>query len=144
MTAEQLLSECEAVGLRFVRRGDRLAVDAEPGAMTPAVKAWLRDEKETILRAVDSAQTRPPRQPARAGRTTTAGTQERRKMTNCERCDTTAGVDARVYLAGQALPAITRHWTPSEVVSDYYEKTPAAADACVKIADAILERLAAE
>jgi len=65
-------------------------------------------------------------------------------MNGCERCDTTAGVDARVYLAGQALAAITRHWTPCEVVNDYYEKTPAAADACVKIADAILERLAAE
>lgn len=55
MTAEQLLSECEAVGLRFARNGDRLAVDAEPGSLTDDVKRWLAAEKAAILAAVDAA-----------------------------------------------------------------------------------------
>jgi len=56
MTATQYLAECEALGLRFHRNGDKLSVDAEPGSLTPAVRAWLGNEKETILRAADEAQ----------------------------------------------------------------------------------------
>jgi len=55
MNATEFLDECEALGLRFHRNGSRLAVDAQPGSITPDVRRWLRDEKETILRAVDEA-----------------------------------------------------------------------------------------
>jgi len=68
MTAQEFITEARAVGLTFSRNGERLAVTAEPGAMTDDVKRWLKAEKETILRAVDAAQTCPPRQPARVGR----------------------------------------------------------------------------
>jgi len=67
MTAQEFITEARAVGLTFSHNGDKLAVDAEPGSLTDDVRRWLRDERETILAAVDAAQTCPPRQPARAG-----------------------------------------------------------------------------
>jgi len=56
MTGKQFITEAQALGLRFHRNGDKLAVDAEPGSMTPDVRAWLKDEKATILRALTEAQ----------------------------------------------------------------------------------------
>jgi len=55
MTAQEFITEARALGLRFHRSGERLSVDAEQGSLTADVKRWLRDEKETILRAVDAA-----------------------------------------------------------------------------------------
>lgn len=61
-------------------------------------------------------------------------------MTNCERCDTTAGVDAGVYLAGAALAAL------AEQDKLYYyrdgEHCRNLAIAVCKIADAVAEELA--
>jgi len=56
MTGKQFIDEARKLGLRFTRRGGRLAVDAEPGSLTPEVRAWLKDEKATILRALTEAQ----------------------------------------------------------------------------------------
>jgi len=55
MTAQEFIHEAQRLGLRFARNGDKLSVDAEQGSLTPAVKAWVSNEKETILRAVDAA-----------------------------------------------------------------------------------------
>jgi len=56
MTAQEFIHEAQRLGLRFARNGDKLSVDARPGAMTPDVRAWLSNEKATILRALTEAQ----------------------------------------------------------------------------------------
>ena len=49
MTFLELRSHWDCLGARLSLRGDRLAVDAPTGALTPEIKASLADHKPALL-----------------------------------------------------------------------------------------------
>jgi len=52
MTGAALLQECERRDIRITLAGDKLRVDAPPGAVTDALRQLLTREKATIIEAL--------------------------------------------------------------------------------------------
>ena len=49
MTAQELITTCQAAGIELAVSGDHLRVDAPEGVLTPDLRAALTDQKPTVM-----------------------------------------------------------------------------------------------